>query len=66
MRLIINGKAKDYASSPSLGEILEEAKIPPQTALIEINGVALVRDGWPEGPLPDGTRLEILRITAGG
>jgi thiamine biosynthesis protein ThiS len=66
MTLYINGKPWDFEAAPTLPAILELAKIPPQSALIEMNGIALRRDEWPSGTLEDGSRLEILRIVAGG
>jgi thiamine biosynthesis protein ThiS len=66
MTLTVNGIERTYVATPTLGQILSDLGIPPQAALVELNGTALRRDEWPAEPLREGDRLEILRIVAGG
>jgi sulfur carrier protein len=40
--------------------------LPPQSILVEHNGLALHRHEWPEHILAEGDRIEFIRVVAGG
>jgi len=40
--------------------------LPPQSILVEHNGVALHRQEWAKRPLAEGDRIEFIRVVAGG
>jgi sulfur carrier protein len=40
--------------------------LPPQSILVEHNGLALHRHEWRERPLAEGDRIEFIRVVAGG
>ena len=62
----INGEARAVPAGQTLAEVVADLGLPPQTALVEHNGQALLRSEWAERPLSDGDQLEILRVVAGG
>ncbi len=66
IHLQVNGEARAFSAAISLTELIASLGLPPQTALVEHNGRALLRDEWQGLQLADGDRLEILRIVAGG
>ena len=66
MKLILNGDPRDIPGVATLPEFVDALGLPASALLIEHNGLALLRDEWPERPLADGDRIEFLRITAGG
>ena len=47
-------------------ELVERYQLPPQTVLIEHNGLALHRREWRGRELHEGDRIEVLRVVAGG
>jgi len=47
-------------------ELILGYELPPETVLVEHNGVALHRREWPQKALTDGDRIEIIRVVAGG
>ena len=57
---------RDIPGVATLPELVDALGLPASALLIEHNGLALLRDEWPERPLADGDRIEFLRITAGG
>lgn len=66
LHLQINGEPHRVPAGQPLSELIDSLGLPPQTALVEHNGRALLRDEWSTLTLADGDRLEILRIVAGG
>ena len=66
IQIQINGEARTIPSGQSLADLVTNLGLPPQTALVEHNGEALLRSEWTERQVADGDRLEILRVVAGG
>ncbi|MGA3172559.1 MAG: sulfur carrier protein ThiS [Chthoniobacteraceae bacterium] len=65
MKIRLNGSERETASA-TVAHLLTELHLPPQTVLIECNGLPLRRDEWDAAPLRDGDAIEVLRISAGG
>jgi thiamine biosynthesis protein ThiS len=65
MEIFVNGEKRETSAS-SLPGFVAELSLPPETLLIEHNGVALHRSEWSESTLNPNDRLEILRVSAGG
>jgi thiamine biosynthesis protein ThiS len=66
MRISLNGEEADADGAQTVAELIGRFQLPPETVLIEHNGVALHRREWPQKALTDGDRIEIIRIVAGG
>ena len=66
MTISLNGKIADSRGALTIKELVERYELPPQTVLIEHNGLALHRREWTERILNEGDRIEVLRVVAGG
>ena len=66
MTISINGETTDARGAQTIEELVERFELPPQTVLIEHNGLALHRREWPDRGLAQGDRIEVLRVVAGG
>jgi sulfur carrier protein len=66
MRISLNGREADAGAAQTVAELIGRFELPPETVLIEHNGVALHRREWPQRTLTDGDRIEIIRVVAGG
>lgn len=66
IQLQINGEPRMVPAGQKLAALVASLGLPPQTALIEHNGQALLRDEWDRVSLSPGDTLEVLRIVAGG
>lgn len=66
MRISLNGQEADTRDAQTVAELVGRFELPPETVLIEHNGVALHRREWPQKTLTDGDRVEIIRVVAGG
>jgi sulfur carrier protein len=62
----INGDPRHVLAGQTLPELIADLGLPPQAALVELNGRALLRPEWDGVRLAPGDRLEILRVVAGG
>jgi sulfur carrier protein len=66
MTISVNGESADARGAGTIEELIDRYGLPPQTVLIEHNGLALHRREWADRKLADGDRIEILRVVAGG
>ena len=66
MTVSLNGENADARGAQTIAELVERYQIPPQSILIEHNGLALHQREWPEMKLADGDRIEFIRVVAGG
>ena len=66
MRISLNGREADAGEAQTVAELIGRFELPPETVLIEHNGVALHRREWPQKTMSDGDRIEIIRVAAGG
>lgn len=62
----INGDLHTVPAEQGLSDLIASLGLPPQAALVEHNGRALLRAEWEQVSLAEGDRLEILRVVAGG
>ena len=66
MRIALNGEQTDAKGARNVAELVQRFELPPQSVLVEHNGVALHRREWAEHALSDGDQIEIIRVVAGG
>jgi len=65
MNLTINGETQ-VLSAETLGALVEQLRMKPDRVAIELNREIVPRDQWPQTPLHDGDRLEIVQFVGGG
>jgi len=66
VKISLNGETVDAREEKTIAELIERYKLPPQSILVEHNGLAVHRHEWPESPLAEGDRIEFIRVVAGG
>jgi sulfur carrier protein len=66
MTISLNGEAVDAREVKTIAELIDHYQLPPQSILVEHNGLALHRHEWPNRPLAEGDRVEFVRVVAGG
>ncbi len=66
MTISLNGERVDTRDAETIAQLVQRYQLPPQTILVEHNGVALHRHEWPERSLAAGDRVEFVRVVAGG
>ncbi len=66
MRISLNGETVDAREAKTIAELIERYQLPPQSILVEHNGLTVHRHEWPERALVEGDRIEFVRVVAGG
>jgi sulfur carrier protein len=66
MTISLNGESVDAREAKTIAELVERYQLPPQSILVEHNGLAVHRHEWAEQPLSEGDRIEFIRVVAGG
>ena len=66
MTISLNGEPVDTREAKTIAELVDRYQLPPQSILIEHNGLAVHRHEWSERALAEGDRIEFVRVVAGG
>jgi sulfur carrier protein len=66
MRISLNGESVDTREAKTIAELIDLYQLPPQSILVEHNGLAVHRYEWTERFLSEGDRIEFIRVVAGG
>ena len=66
MNIAVNGESMDTREAKTIAELVERYQLPPQSILVEHNGLAVHRHEWAERPLAEGDRIEFISVVAGG
>jgi thiamine biosynthesis protein ThiS len=62
----LNGESVDARDTDTIADLMERYQLPPQSILVEHNGLAVHRHEWQEQSLAEGDRIEFVRVVAGG
>jgi thiamine biosynthesis protein ThiS len=62
----LNGESVDARDADTIADLMERYQLPPQSILVEHNGLAVHRHEWQERLLAEGDRIEFVRVVAGG
>ena len=69
MNLQINGESHavtDAKAGFTLAALIESLNMKPDRVAVELNREIVPRDRWPQTPLKEGDRLEIVHFVGGG
>ena len=66
MTISLNGETVDTREAKTIAELIDRYQLPPQSVLVEHNGLAVHRHEWSERSLAEGDRVEFVRVVAGG
>jgi thiamine biosynthesis protein ThiS len=66
MTISLNGESVETRGASTIAELVDRYELPPQSILVEHNGVAVHRHEWTERIVADGDRIEFIRVVAGG
>ena len=66
MMISLNGESVSVREAKTIAELVERYQLPPQSILVEHNGLAVHKHEWAEHSLTEGDRIEFIRVVAGG
>jgi sulfur carrier protein len=66
MTICLNGENVDAGETETIAELVDRFQLPPQSILVEHNGLVVHRHEWSTRPVAEGDRIELIRVVAGG
>jgi len=66
MKLIINGKTKEFTENETLLNVLKELSLEGKVMAAAVNMDIVKQDTWENYKLSDGDKLELLDFVGGG
>jgi thiamine biosynthesis protein ThiS len=66
MTISLNGETADTREARTIAQLIDRYQLPPQSILVEHNGLAIHRHEWAQRSLAEGDRIEFIRVVAGG
>ena len=66
MTISLNGERIDAREAKTIAQLIDRYQLPPQSILVEHNGLAVRRHEWSQRSLAEGDRVEFIRVVAGG
>ena len=66
MKISVNGELVETPDAKTIAELIDRYQLPPQSIVVEHNGLAVHRHEWPKRALAEGDRIEFIRVVAGG
>ena len=66
MTISLNGESVDTREAKTIAELIDRYQLPPQSILVEHNGLAVHQHEWPKRSLAEGDLIEFVRVVAGG
>jgi sulfur carrier protein len=66
VKISLNGEHVDAREAKTIADLVDRYRLPPQSILVEHNGLAVHRHEWKKRPLSEGDRIEFVRVVAGG
>ena len=66
MRISLNGENVHARDAKTIAQLIDRYQLPPQSILVEHNGLAVHRHEWTERSLAEGDRIEFIHVVAGG
>ncbi len=66
MTISLNGESVDVHGSETIAALVVRYDLPPQSILVEHNGLTVHRHEWAQRSLAEGDRVEFVRVVAGG
>ena len=62
----LNGKDREIAEGLSVTELLRSLDLEPDRIVVELNRRILERASYPETPVSEGDRIELVHFVGGG
>ena len=66
MTISLNGERVETREAKTIAQLIDRYQLPPQSILVEHNGLAVHRHEWTERSIAEGDRIELIRVVAGG
>ena len=62
----LNGESRAIEAETDLAELVDRLSLPSKRIAVELNGSVVRRADWPETPVSDGDKIEVVHFVGGG
>ncbi|MFN8038609.1 MAG: sulfur carrier protein ThiS [Acidimicrobiales bacterium] len=66
MNVVLNGAATELADGATVADLVSTHLDSPRGVAVAVNAEVVPRSTWPDAPLHDGDRVELLTAAQGG
>ena len=66
MHITVNGKPKECEKTSTVGGLLSDLNLAPETVVVELNSEILQPESYTAAKLADNDQVEIIRFVGGG
>ena len=66
MKVTVNGEEKEIPAGTTLLQLIDELGIGEKVMAAAVNMEIVKKERWPEHPLQEGDRIELLHFVGGG
>jgi sulfur carrier protein len=66
MKIICNGKEMEVRVGLTVGELILELELNPDTVVVECDGCIVIRGNYMDQPLSEDSVVELIRFVGGG
>ena len=66
IQIFLNGEPRVVPEGIHVGKLLELLSLPHQRIAIELNKEVVRRTAWPETPINENDRIEVVHFVGGG
>ncbi|MBP7416313.1 MAG: sulfur carrier protein ThiS [Pyrinomonadaceae bacterium] len=66
MLITLNGEQLPIEGKIDLETLVGQLELPAKRLAVEMNGIVVRRANWPQTPVNDGDRIEVVHFVGGG
>jgi thiamine biosynthesis protein ThiS len=66
MQIVLNGQSREFPSLANLQDLIAALELKGDRIAVEHNGNIVSRTEWPNTPVAEGDRFEVVHFVGGG
>ena len=66
MNIVLNGEQRPIEGELDLAILVERLSLPSKRIAVELNGSVVRRADWPQTPVNEGDKIEVVHFVGGG
>ena len=66
VKIVLNGEPRALETETDLAGLVDRLELPSARIAVELNGSVVRRVNWPDTPVNDGDRIEVVHFVGGG
>ena len=66
MNIVLNGEQRPIEGELDLAILVQRLSLPSKRIAVELNGSVVRRADWPQTPVNEGDKIEVVHFVGGG